>query len=354
MMHHEREYKQTGKFKSLGEFAVAVRKQIDGHMMDGRLDEWYGFCRKTATESSDSGGGFLVPQRWANEIYNAALEDAIVRSRAIVHKMTTDTENIPILVDSDRSSNIFGGIAFTWTEEAADKGGLAADPKLGNLKLTAHKGVAVTFVSNELEDDADNFEGFIKTAFGKAIRFYEDDYYIHGNGVGQPLGIMTSGYTIAATRTTTNKIDIADFGNMAARFLPGSFASGIWLINSEVLPQLVELQATAANSASVLNLGDMQCLGMPIVVTEKCAALGTTGDIILADFKNGYVIGDRSLEIAGSRHVDYSSGTQGFLRDTTCWRIVLRVDGQTILSSPITPRRGGSTLSSFVVLSTSS
>lgn len=351
----DRNHHLTGGFSSLGEFAVTVRKVIDGDIpYSGKLDRWQDYCRKTMTEATDSQGGYLVPEKWANEIYSAALEDSIVRSRAIVQPMTTDTLNIPILVDSNRSSNIFGGITFKWLEEAAEKAEEASDPKLGEIKLTAHKGAAITFVSNELEDDVNNFGNFIKLAFGKAVRFYEDDYFIYGSGVGQPLGIMQSSFLITETRAALNAINIPDIGNMATRLLPGSWPTAIWLINQSVLDQWVEMQAAAANSASVINLADMRCLGAPIVVTEKCAAMGTTGDIILADFAKGYVIGDRSMEIAGSRQFNYSSGTQGWLKDTTCWRIVLRVDGQPVLSTPITPKRGGDTLSSFVALTTSS
>jgi len=270
------------------------------------------------TEATDSQGGFLVPETWASEIYSAAIEDSIVRSRAIIHPMATDTLNIPTLVDSDRSSNIFGGITFKWLEEAAEKGAEDSDPKLGNIKLTAHKGVAITFVSNELEDDVNNFGDYIKLSFGRAVRFYEDDSFIHGTGVGQPLGIMNSGFLATETRIVWNEVRIADIGNMATRLLPGSWPTAIWLVNQSVLYNWVHLYAAAANASSVLNLGDMRCLGRPVIVTEKCSALNTTGDIILADFANGYVIGDRSMEIAGSRHFDYSSGTQGFLKDTTC------------------------------------
>jgi len=344
---------KTGDFKSLGEFLVAARKAIDGEHMDSRLNDP---IFKTMTESSDSGGGFTVPEKWADQIYHAMLENSIVRSRAIVLPMTSDTLNIRVLVDSDRSSNIFGGITFTWIEETGQKADEASDPVIGNRKLTAHEGVAVTFVQNQLEDDYGKFESFIKLAFGRAIRFYEDDFFIQGSGAGEPLGIMKSGYLVTPTRTAINKIDITDFGNMAKRLLPGSWPFAIWLINPSVFTELLELQAAAANSASVIDFSRMTILNRPIIVTEKCAQMGTSGDIILADFDNGYFIGDRSMEISGSRHFDYSSGTYGFLKNQTCWRIVLRVDGQPILDSAIIPKRGAATdtLSNFVALTTTS
>ena len=340
---------KTGDFKSLGEFLATVRKVSTEGLNDTRLQE---LMLKTMTEGTDSAGGFTVPEQWADVLYHAALEGAIVRPRAIVFPMSSDTLNVPILEDSDRSSNIFGGITLTWISETEDKAALAADPKIGELKLTAHEGVATTWVSNSLEDDVKKFEQYMKLTFGKAIRFYEDDAYIWGSGLvmGQPLGIMSSGFTIGISRKQANQIVFEDVLSMASRLMPGSWNTAVWLINQNTLTNFFSLDAVDDNIQTVIDMNKRMLFGIPFIVTEKAAALGTSGDIILADFNNGYVIGDRSMEISASRHVDYGENHYGFLRNKTFWRIVLRVDGQPILSSPITPKRGGETVSSFVVL----
>jgi len=343
----------TGGFSSLGEFLVTVRKYVDRDIQsDLRLEE---ILQKTLTEGSDSAGGFTVPQNWADELYHAAMEESIVRSRAIVHKMTSDTENIPVLIDTNRGTNIFGGIVLSWTvQEGAEKSTSAGDPAFGQVKLEAREGIAYCWVQNQLEDDVKGFEKYMKLAFGKAIAFYEDDCFINsGNGVQQPLSIMNASSMLSITRTGVTAIDIADIGNMSRRLLPGSWKHAVWLVNQSVLAQWVEMQSVAANSASVINLAEMKILGRPIIVTEKCAAMGTTGDIILASFEDGYVIGDRSMTIEGSRDANYG-GTSGFLQNQTGWRMVLRVDGQPLLSAAITPLRGGQTLSNFVCLTTTS
>jgi HK97 family phage major capsid protein len=101
---------KDGGFKSFSEFLVSVRKVCDGEIKDSRL--------KTAGHmetGDDSQGGFVVPEIWADGIYHAALEDAIVRPRATVLKASSDSLKVRKMVDSDRSSNLFGGITFTWT-----------------------------------------------------------------------------------------------------------------------------------------------------------------------------------------------------------------------------------------------
>ena len=344
---------KTGGFTDLGEFVVAVRKHIDGVSRNSRLVE---LERKTMTEGTDSAGGFTVPEQFAGEIMDYGLEGAIMRPRATVLQMVRDVVNIPVLEDSDRSSSIFGGITFTWLEEVGAKhyDTIATKPLISSLKLTAHEGVATTFVQNALEDDYEKapkkFGDFIKLAFGRACRFYEDYYFINGNGVGQPLGVLNSPGMIQISRAGVSNVNLADFGNMAARLIPSSWPTAVWLINQTVLAQLLDMQSTAANVASVFNVSEMKIMGRPVLVTEKLAAMGSENDVLLADFTNGYVIGDRQLEIAGSRHVDYSANNQGFLQNQTFWKVVIRCDGQPVLKSAITPNQGGSTLSHFVTL----
>lgn len=339
----------TGGFTSFGEFLSAVRRACVGGNTDARL--------KTAghmAEAVDSQGGFCVPELWADGIYAAALENEIVRNRALVFQSKSDSLKLRTLVESTRATTIFGGVTFTWMAEAADKStaSIKSKPAVGQIELTLHKLVGSLYASNELMDDYGNFGYFMQQAFGRAIRFVEDDVFIWGTGGGQPLGIMGSGALVQVTRTAIGRVDITDLGNMAARLLPGSWENAIWLINQSVLADWTNLTAGAANPAAVLDLTGMFCLGRPIIVTEKCSALGTMGDIILADFSQ-YAISDGGLEIAASREAK-GYGDYGFLTDETFWRVVLRVDGQPIYNGTITPHLGGAAVGPFVALTTSS
>jgi len=349
---------ERGGYSSLSEYLVGIRKYYLEKRRDGRLWKTAGHME----EGDDTQGGFLVPEEWASGIYEAAaLEGAVVRPRARVFRTKRDSFKLRTLVDSDRSSNVFGGITFTWLAEAGMKSSAAniTKPAVGEIELSLHKLVGGCFVSNELEDDAENFRKFIEASFGAAIRFIEDDYFINGTGAGQPLGIMNSGAMVSVTRGGMTVLDFTDFAHMAERLLPDSWNRAVWLFNPDAIDELFEATASAANQATGIDLATMTIFGRPIIVTEKCAALGTTGDVILADFQH-YAIAEKELLIAASRHVDrdqdylevtYSSG---FTHDETFWKVVLRVDGQPLLSAPITPRRGANTLSPFVCLTTSS
>lgn len=347
---------RTGGFRSLGEFLVRVRKACTSGIQDSRL------LRKTAGHmeiGDDSQGGYLVPEQWAEEIYNVALEDAIVRPRATVLKTTSDSLKVRRLIETSRTSSLFGGVTFTWLAEAGSKGGIISKPAIGELELTPHKLVGGCFVSNELEADYGKFGDFMKQAFGQAIRFIEDDSFINGTGVNQPLGIINSGFTIAVPRWNANAVGWGDIIDMSKRLLPDSWSRAVWLMNPDVLDELLDAPGIVANQVAVLDISQRTLLGHPIIITEKCYAMGTTGDIILADFGAGhYVIADREMEIAASREMDYlqlrlqNYEHVGFVTDETFWRVVLRVDGQPLMGAPITPYRGANTVSPFVCLAT--
>jgi HK97 family phage major capsid protein len=87
-------------------------------------------------------------------------------------------------------------------------------------------------------------------------------------------------------------------------------------------------------------------MGRPVIPIEQCATLGTIGDIILADFERGYVLADKGgIKTDMSIHV-------AFLTDQRCFRFILRIDGQPIRQTALTPFKGGSgsTQSHFIAL----
>ena len=345
---------EDGGYKSLSEFLVRVRKACDGECKDGRL--------KTAGHmeiGEDHQGGFLVPEQYAGEILHAALEGAIVRPRAKVFQATGDSMKIRRLVETDRSSNYFGGITFNWLAEAAMKTypGRTTKPKIGQLELTTHKLIGSCWVSNELENDVPAFGDFMKISFGQAIRFEEDYQFIWGTGAGAPLGAANAGNgaRISVPRRQANSIIYTDVLRMIEVLLPGSWESKstVWLANPDTVTQLMELDSAETDVVNVIDINKRQMFGFPVAITEKAAPLGTTGDLILADFDH-YAIADREMVIAGSRHVERAGIVQtsiGFTTDESFWKVQLRVDGQPTLTDTMLPKRGANSLSPFVVLS---
>ena len=166
----------------------------------------------------------------------------------------------------------------------------------------------------------------------------------------KPLGILTAPCLVTVSRATASQVHPVDIVTMISRFR-GSLDKAIITVNQSVLPQIYQLKDdngnfiwSPGNSGSIAEKAMGSLYGIPMIVTEKNSALGTEGDLIMADWSH-YLIGDK-----GGLVTDYSDHFK-FQNDARAYRIKKRVDGQPWLKSAITPYKGGSTLSPFVALS---
>lgn len=291
-------------------------------------------------EGQGSMGGFLLPTPKHDQVMGVALENSVVRQRATIIPMTSAAITIARIVDTTHASNVLGGVSLSIVNELVALS--ESNPAFGQLTLRPRKLVGYCYTSSEwLEDSFVSGEALLTQAFGEAIGFYADDFYINGSGVNEPLGILNSGSLIAQARAGAT-ITWADVLNMDARLLPMSEDSAIWLINSDMKPALYAVTVAGSDSYIYSGPEGVFMLGKKLVPSEKCPAFGTQGDIILADFGR-YVIGDHPLAIASSGHYMFDS-------DTIAWRFILRTDGQPIPVSPTTPKNGANTQSPFIVL----
>ncbi len=348
----------TGKsgFKNFGDFLSSIRRTRSGQRNDERLKKLFvPFSVEKTTGhmevGDDAQGGFLVPEEYRMQLMEFALENSVVRPRATVIPMTTDSLKIPFVNDASHASSVFGGIVAYWTAEAATK--TASKPTFGQLELTPHKLAGLTYASNELEaDSAIPLQTLIARQFGGAWGYYEDDAFLQGSGAGQPLGVFNCGCLKSVYRNTSSRVMYEDLAEVYQSMLPSSLNSAVWVIHPTIMAELIEMGSGNAADASgkVLiwqpdaKVGPTWTIfGRPVIISEKLQALGTAGDILFADFRY-YLIGDRqSLTIDSSTHV-------AFTTDETCWRFVLRVAGQCWPQSTITSRRGSHTYSPFVQL----
>ena len=336
-----------GQFKRLGEFLRATHPVINGGQMDARL--------KALGELAGDSGGFLVPEEFRAQLAALSLEDAIVRPRAFTLPMSSLTVRIPAIDDTSHASSVFGGVTANWTAEAGTV--TESEPSFAQIGLTAKKLTGYTVVGNELlADSAIALEALLTQLFGRAIRYFEDDAFINGDGAGQPLGIKNADCLVSQTKETAQAattIVWENIVNMYARMLPSSLSRAVWLAHPDTFPQLAVMSLTVGTGGSAVWINNgtagapMTILGRPVVFTEKCETLGTVGDIYFADF-GYYVIGDRqTLTTAASPHVK-------FTQDQTVYRFTERLDGRPWIRSALTPRNGTNTLSPFVALQTRS
>lgn len=347
-----RMFPQTGRarrsqFANLGEFARAVYERNPSLFN----------AASGMGEGVGGDGGFFVPVQHYAGLMDASLQQEVVRPDAMIVPMTSSSLSIPMFDLSNRST----GIA-TLEGKVTGEGVTASTQKAKSREITlsARKVSILVPTSMELLQDAPQLFGqLLNNAMLEALGQSLDSWFLSGSGAGVPLGILNApclvsvakdASQIAATITPTN------IANMVARLAPGSWQRAKWIVSPSALAQLFTLATVTKNVAGTENVsghapefftvlpnGEFSLLGRPLVVSDRCQALGTKGDILLTDLKN-YLIGIRqNAELL----VDSSIG----FKESEIWfRLNCRIDGQPALAAPITPRVGSATLSPFVAL----
>jgi len=305
----------------------------------------------------DSDGGFAVPTPLAREIFDTALEGEIVRPRARVFVMGSQTLQIPSWDGSDHSSDtVYSGITSSWKGEATELD--VKTTKMRAVELKSKKFALLGRVSTELAEDSPTFAREFTRALTDAAGWHLDNAFLNGNGTTQPQGLLDTSNPALVTVAkesgqSANTILFENIVAMWSRLWPRGHSNAVWIANHDIIPQLYMMSqaiGTAgvpvympANGAAGTPFASL--FGRPLLFSEKVPTLGTAGDVGLYDLSQ-YALGIRAeIALMISPHVYFSS-------DELAFRLRVRVDGKSLWDSAITPAKGANTLSPFVTLAT--
>jgi HK97 family phage major capsid protein len=301
----------------------------------------------------DSSGGFAIPgailQRWLD----LALEDEIVRSRAISWPIPMGAREIsvPSWDVGDRSDGTIGGLSIEWESEDPPSDADLQVAKTKLITLHARRGAIYCEATNELLEDSSQFEAQLNAIMARALSYGLDRaFLIDGTGANSPLAIINSPALITHTRNTAGHILWDDVAGMFARLSPSSFRFATWITHTSCLPELMKISIPVGTGGSVAPQalterdGRYTLFGRECLFTEKVSPLGSLSDLMLCDFSQ-YAIG-----LKADARIDKSAHL-GFRRNKTIFRIQGRWDGQPVLSGPTQPPNSAATTSPFIVLS---
>jgi HK97 family phage major capsid protein len=336
-------------FRSSGDFMIAVhRASIKGGSVDTRLGRFEAAAPTTyGNEATGADGGYLVPPDIAKTIYAHSLQEGSFLPLTDQIPITGNTITFPKDETTPWGTN---GIRVYWQGEAAAAS--QAKPVTGEQTLKLRKLIGLVPMTDELIADALAGSAYVNKKLGTSMAWKTNVAIVEGAGGSTPLGYRTSGAIITQaaeggqTATTFNATNAA---KMLSRLLPSSLASKStrWLINNDVLPQLVGMTIGNQPIWTAPNQGMQDApmgylLGRPIVITQACKTLGALGDVQLVDFAQYQTI-SKGPEYAESMHLFFDA-------DTMAFRLVFRVDGAPWISAPVTPANGANSLSAFVQL----
>ena len=323
----------TSGFRDFSEFAAAFNSGM-----------WHPSFQALTT-SNDV--GTLIPQQYAAELWDQALEHEVVRSRCRIEPMTADTKSIAGFTHSNGTDAPFG-ISGGWTVEGSEI--TPDDPQVRSILLSAKKLAALVQISNEAAADGTSIDAQLTEALSRGLGWLLDVAFLTGTGAGQPLGVLNATCTITVDKEVGQAPDTIIYQNLAkmfSRLAPSSVNNAVWVASPTSIPSLLTLNYAIGTAGAAIPVmsnanGQFTIMTRPVVFTEKLPALGDKGDILLCDFTQ-YVVGLRS-EIVVEK-----SNMPGFTRDTQYYRAKVRADGMPLWSDAYTPKYGP-TLSPFVTL----
>lgn len=345
------------RFGSLGHQLVAVMQAgMRGGTIDPRL---YNAAATGLNEGVPSDGGFLLQQDFTTELLNDTIATGILAPKCRHIQISGNSNSMKIngVDETSRVNSRSGGIVASWGSEAEEK--TKSKPKFRKIELNLKKLTGLCYATDELLDDATALESIIRTAFPDEFAFQVDDGIFNGIGGETMLGILNSGGLVTVSKENGQKaatIMAENVIKMSSRIFASSYLNANWYINQNTLPQLYTMSVAVGFGGQLVFVppGGLsaapygQLLGRPVIPIEQAATLGTVGDIVLADLGKGYIIAEK-----GGIKADVSIHVR-FIYDEQVFRFVLRITGEPIRASVLTPYKGGvaSSLGHFVALET--
>lgn len=335
-------------FRSLGEFAMAVRNANPNAGANFRVDDRLSAPANIHTEQGDEAGSFLVPAEYREEIVDLVFGD----SDAIMNMVAPEPTSRNKVQGLGDETTPWGtnGVKAYWRGEADQM--TASKIDLTPRETTLHECYAFVNASEELLEDAPRLTNYLTRKAPAAIRWTAVEGFVNGNGVGRPLGWMQSGALVSVPKETGQAaatISALNVSKMFTRMLMPTQAE--WLINVDALPQLMVLESENGQplwqpNYQVAPGGTL--LGRPVQFTEHCETVGTVGDIQFVN-PNGYEAFRKAngISLQESIHLFFDYNVRAF-------RWIFRIGGQPVLSEPVSPAKGSATKSHFVALATRS
>ena len=274
-------------------------------------------------EGIDPQGGYLVPDEYDKRLIDILTDENVMRTLGT--NITTSGEH-KINIAATKP-------AAAWIEEGGTL--TFGDATFDQIILDAHKlHVAIKVTEELLYDNAFNLENYILTQFGKALSNAEEDAFINGTGIGQPLGILaeTGGAQVGVTSASSTKVTADEIINLVYSLKRPYRKNAVFLANDVCVAELRKLKD---NNGQYLWQPSLQAgepdrvLGYK-VYTSPYFPVPTAGGTAVAfgDFSY-YNIGDRGTRsFAELKELFAGNGMIGFVAKE-------RVDGKLVLPEAI-------------------
>lgn len=352
-------------FENLGEQLRAIYLAATNRSLpvDPRLYRLNELDKKESRAASgmnttvDSEGGFAIQKDFAGMIFESAVKEDQILSRCDGYDVSSGANGVHYvdIDETDISSTVFGGVQVYWDGEAETVA--ASKPKIRDREMTLRKLTGIAYATEEMMEDTTFISQLYSKAFTKAISRKMAGDVIDGSGVGRMLGILNNNSLISVAKETGQAAATLVYKNIVKcwhRVLPDARSRVVWLVHPDVEEQFeyMEFPGSASTPPIFVTAGSMigqnglsTLKGRPVIPTDHCKALGTKGDIILADLDEYMLLKKMGVKQQTSLHVR-------FLYGETAFRFTYRANGAPKKDTALTIKNSSQTRGSFISLNT--
>lgn len=309
-----------------------------------------------AREISDPYGGFLLPTAFSPDFLKVDPEADPIGGKTRNVPMGMPIVKVRARTDKNHTTSVSGGLTVTRRPETV--AGTSSQMTFEQITLEAHELFGLAYATESLlRDSPMSFTALLADGFQDQFAYALIKERLYGTGIGEYLGILTAldssglGPTVSVAKETGQPAATIVYENLTKmRSRCWGYPKAVWLANHDTYPQLAALnQAVGTGGTAMIwqpsareDRPDM-LLGRPIYFSEYCKAIGTQGDIILANWGE-YLEGVyQPMASDESIHVRFTSNERAF-------KFWVRNAGMPWWKTALTPAYSTSKLSPFVVL----
>lgn len=260
---------------------------------------------KALAEGTDAAGGFMIPPDFQAQVIRKSITLTQIRPNATVSSTSRDAQSWP-KINYSTDDLYASAVRLSWTGEAPASSTVhrVTDPLTGLYTVPVHTAMASIPLSNDLlEDAAVDVAGLASDLFAEAFALGEEAAFVSGNGISQPMGLLSEIGTNGPAFLTTAGVGVISGDDLIKLFysVPVQYrARGKWLMSSSTL-QTAELLKDGQGRYLVssmlqasLQTPQLDMLkGKPILIDEFMPAIASGNYPLLYGDFSGYLVLDR-------------------------------------------------------------
>lgn len=199
-------------------------------------------------------GSFRTSKNFADKFNAAISKENLFRTYGTVVKTSQSYNYLKTALSTSEADIVAEGELYPSDED------VFTSKKTATCKIAGMTKLLDEFVY----DNKFNVEKYLQNEFAQRFGRAEEKYFINGNGVGQPLGILTK--DAAVTTVNTSELTYADIVNLYFSVKDKYAKKGVFVANRKTAMALRTMLDNNGNP--IWNINDNTIFSKPVLISE--------------------------------------------------------------------------------------